>query len=303
MTNTSRLVQWHDAVLDAPGDSRSDLWFIYHLGKRLKQLYADSTEPRDAAIRALTWQYPERGDRAEPDAEAVLREINGYTVADRKQVPSYQDLKDDGSTACGGWMYCGIYPRDGHNVARSRTADAPGGPGSHLGWAFAWPSNRRTLVQPRLRGPGRATMVRAQEDDLVGRLRRQMDRHRRARLHPRSPPRLPPGLEQAPARHGRPGRRRPVHHGGGRQMPALRPHRPQGRPAPHPLRATGKPGQKPPLRPAVQPDHENLGTQRQRTARSRRPALPLRLHHLPPDRAALRRHHGPRRAAHGGVAA
>ncbi len=145
MTNTSRLVQWHDAVLDPPGDSRSDLWFIYHLGKRLKELYADSTDPRDAAIQALTWIYPERGERREPDAEAVLREINGYTVADRKPVARYHDLKDDGSTASGGWMYCGIYPRDGHNRARSRTPDAKGDNGSHHEWAFAWPSNRRTL--------------------------------------------------------------------------------------------------------------------------------------------------------------
>ncbi len=145
MTNTSRMVQWHDAVLEAPGDSRSDLWFIYHLGKRLKQLYAGSKETRDAAIQALTWDYPERGARAEPDAESVLREINGYTVADRKPVARYHDLKDDGSTACGGWMYCGIYPRDGHNVARSRKPDGPDGNGSHAGWAFSWPSNRRTL--------------------------------------------------------------------------------------------------------------------------------------------------------------
>jgi formate dehydrogenase major subunit len=145
VTNTSRLVQWHDAVCEAPGDSRSDLWFIYHLGKRLKQLYADSSDTRDRAIQDLTWDYPVRGERNEPDAEAVLREINGYTVADRKQVAKYQDLKDDGSTACGGWMYCGVYPKDGHNVARSRKPDLPGGKGSHLGWAFAWPSNRRTL--------------------------------------------------------------------------------------------------------------------------------------------------------------
>jgi formate dehydrogenase major subunit len=145
VTNTSRLVQWHDTVLEAPGDSRSDLWFIYHLGKRLKELYADSDLSRDAAMRALTWAYPERGARAEPDAEAVLREINGYTTADRKQVARYHDLKDDGSTACGGWMYSGIYPREGHNVARSRKPDGPDGPGSHLGWAYAWPANRRTL--------------------------------------------------------------------------------------------------------------------------------------------------------------
>jgi formate dehydrogenase major subunit len=145
VTNTSRLVQWHDMVLEAPGDSRSDLWFIHHLGKRLKKLYAGSTLSRDAAIQALTWDYPETGERCEPDAEAVLREINGYTVADRKQVARYHDLKDDGSTACGGWMYSGIYPRAGENRARARTPDAPGGPGSHLGWAYSWPNNRRTL--------------------------------------------------------------------------------------------------------------------------------------------------------------
>lgn len=145
VTNTARLVQWHDVVLEAPGDSRSDLWFMYHLGKRLKALYADSKEPADRAIQQLTWHYPERGPRQEPEAEAVLREINGYTVADRKPIPSYRQLKDDGSTACGGWMYCGIYPEDGVNKARARTPDGPGGPGSHLGWAFAWPSNRRTL--------------------------------------------------------------------------------------------------------------------------------------------------------------
>lgn len=145
VTNTSRLVQWHDAVCEAPGDNRSDLWFIYHLGRRLKELYAESTAPRDAAIQALTWDYPTEGPRQEPTAEAVLREINGYTVADRKLLPNYQALQEDGSTACGGWMYSGICPEEGHNKARSRRPDGPGGPGSHAGWAFAWPSNRRTL--------------------------------------------------------------------------------------------------------------------------------------------------------------
>jgi formate dehydrogenase major subunit len=46
-TNTHRLVQWHDKVVEPPGDCRSDLWFIYHLGKRLKALYAGSTDPKD----------------------------------------------------------------------------------------------------------------------------------------------------------------------------------------------------------------------------------------------------------------
>ncbi len=145
VTNTSRLVQWHDKVLDAPGDSRSDLWFVHWLGKRLKELYADSPLERDKAIQALTWDYPVVDDQGEISAEAVLREINGYTVADGKHVAKYQDLKDDGSTACGGWAYSGIFPEEGQNLARGRRPDAPGEDTSHAGWAFAWPSNRRTL--------------------------------------------------------------------------------------------------------------------------------------------------------------
>lgn len=144
-TNTHRLVQWHDKVVDGPGDSRSELWFIHHLAKRLKALYADSTESRDSAIQALTWPYPETGPTAEPVAEAVLKEINGYTWNTREPLDSFKELKDDGSTACGGWVYCGIYPAEGKNLARSRKADGPEGPGTHLGWAFAWPANRRTL--------------------------------------------------------------------------------------------------------------------------------------------------------------
>lgn len=144
-TNTHRLLQWHDRVVDAPGDSRSDLWFIYHLGKRLKELYANSDAARDAPINSLTWDYGTRGARQEPSAEDVLKEINGYSWPDRKQVASFQDLKDDGSTACGVWIYSGVYPEEGKNRARSRMPDGPDGPGTHLGWGFAWPANRRTM--------------------------------------------------------------------------------------------------------------------------------------------------------------
>ena len=145
VTNTSRLVQWHDHVAEAPGDSRSDLWFVHKLGLKLKQLYAGSSDVRDKAIQDLTWDYPVKGERAEPDAEAVLKEINGWTTADRKQVARFQDLKDDGSTASGCWIYTGIYPEEGKNVSRSRVPDAPGEKTSHQGWAFAWPNNRRTM--------------------------------------------------------------------------------------------------------------------------------------------------------------
>src|SRR5690606_20474523 len=78
-TNTHRLLQWHDKVLDGPRDCRSDAWFMYHLGRRVKALYADSTDPKDAPVQNLTWDYPTTGQHQEPDMEAILKEINGYT--------------------------------------------------------------------------------------------------------------------------------------------------------------------------------------------------------------------------------
>ena len=145
LTNTGRLVQWHDKVVEPVGDSRSDLWFIVHLGNRLRQLYAESAEPRDRPLRLLTWDYRLRGREQEPEALQVLQEINGCTWADKQPVSSYQELKDDGSTACGGWLYAGVTPSLEQNQARSRKPDAVGGAGTHLGWGFTWPSNRREM--------------------------------------------------------------------------------------------------------------------------------------------------------------
>src|SRR5205823_4623314 len=52
-TNTQRLLQWHHKAIDPPGDARSELHFIYHLGTRLKRLYANSTDRRDRPILDL----------------------------------------------------------------------------------------------------------------------------------------------------------------------------------------------------------------------------------------------------------
>ena len=90
----------------------------------------------------LTWDYPLRGPLREPDAEAVLAEVNGWD-GDGKPVASYTQLKDDGSTAAGCWIYCGVYA-DGVNQAARRK------PGSQQNWVanewgWAWPANRRVL--------------------------------------------------------------------------------------------------------------------------------------------------------------
>jgi formate dehydrogenase major subunit len=154
LTNTQRLLQWHNKVLDAPNDARSDAWFVYNLGKRLRALYAGSTDPKDAPLLALTWDYDHDHPQTlpdgttsriagEPDIDKVLREINGYEVGSRKQLSGFSSLKADGSTACGCWVYSGVYPEANRNRAneRNRTPDNPVEPN----WGFAWPHNRRLL--------------------------------------------------------------------------------------------------------------------------------------------------------------
>jgi formate dehydrogenase major subunit len=146
-TNTQRLLQWRDKALEPPGDARSDLWFMHELGKRVRARYAGSTRERDWPILNVTWDYPQHGSTGEPDAEAVLKEINGYDVATGEPVPLFTSLRDDGSTACGCWIYSGVYA-DGVNQARRRDpgdiADPHGGWVSPE-WAWAWPANRRVL--------------------------------------------------------------------------------------------------------------------------------------------------------------
>ncbi len=152
-TNTQRLVQWHDKAVDPPGDARSDVWFTFHLGRRLKGLYADSKEKRDRPIQALEWRYlpPREWLRGfhvddEPSAELILKEINGYDWRSQMPIRSFAELKDDGSTACGAWIYSGIYaPTPEHPNGHNHAANRKGDDWVASGWAFAWPANRRIL--------------------------------------------------------------------------------------------------------------------------------------------------------------
>ena len=146
-TNTQRLLQFHDKALDPPGDARSELWFMHHFWKRVRAHYAGSEAERDWPIVNLKWDYPEHGEIAEPDAEAVLKEINGYEVATGDPVPGFAQLKADGSTACGCWIYSGCF-KDGVNQTRRRdpgNVDDPEGGWVSPEWAWAWPANRRIL--------------------------------------------------------------------------------------------------------------------------------------------------------------
>ncbi|MBV9919950.1 MAG: formate dehydrogenase, partial [Pseudonocardia sp.] len=141
-TNTQRLLQWHHAAVEPRDDVRSDAWFVYHLGRRIREKLAHSTDEKDAPIRDLTWDLPTKGRLEDPEMEAVLAEINGWD-ADGTPLSSYQQLVDDGSTVCGCWIYCGCYD-DGVNQTSRRKPGKEQDWVAHE-WGWAWPANRRIL--------------------------------------------------------------------------------------------------------------------------------------------------------------
>ncbi len=141
-TNTQRLLQWHHKAVEPQGDCRSELWFMYHLGRKVREKLAGSERERDRAILDLTWDYPTVGPTAEPDAEAVLAEINGFD-AEGKPLSNYLPLEPDGSTSCGCWIYAGCRAEAVNQTARRK----PGSEQTWVApeWAWAWPMNRRIL--------------------------------------------------------------------------------------------------------------------------------------------------------------
>lgn len=144
-TQTQRLVQWRHKAVDPPGDCQSELQFFFELGKGIRQRLAGSTDERDRPLLDLTWDYP-TDEHGEPDSTAVLAEISGRYLSGPKAgrpLSGYTELGADGSTACGCWIYSGVYA-DGVNQAARR---APrGGPSpSQSEWGWAWPADRRIL--------------------------------------------------------------------------------------------------------------------------------------------------------------
>jgi formate dehydrogenase major subunit len=144
-TQTQRLLQWHHKAVEPSGDCRSELHFFYHLGRLLRERLETSPLERDLPLRALAWDYPLLAGE-EPDAEAVLREINGRHLSGEKagqMLSSFVEMKADGSTSGGCWIYTGVFS-DGVNRSAMRK---PGSEQSWVApdWGWAWPMNRRIL--------------------------------------------------------------------------------------------------------------------------------------------------------------
>ena len=155
LTNSGRWLQWHWAGGTAPGEAKSDVWIMAQLGQRLKAMYQKEGGAFPDPIVNLTWNYKDPGD---PTPEELARELNGSVLEDvpdpndttkmilqkGKQLASFATLRDDGTTACGCWIYSGCFNEAGNNMARRDNSD-PADLGTFSKWAWSWPVNRRII--------------------------------------------------------------------------------------------------------------------------------------------------------------
>ena len=155
LVNSGRWLQWHWAAQNPPGEAKHDTWVMAQLFNRLKKLYQEEGGKFAEPILNLHWPY---ADPEDPKPDEIARELNGYTVTELrdpndptkvlveagKQVSGFGVLRDDGSTACGCWIYSGCFTEAGNMMARRDNAD-PDATGAYSNWTFSWPANRRIL--------------------------------------------------------------------------------------------------------------------------------------------------------------
>ena len=142
ITNSGRWSQWRYKCCDGPDIARSDLWMVTELIKKMKELYDTEGGEYPDPILNLAWDY---GDP--PDVHKVAQEINGYDLETGQLLPSFANLKSDGTTSSGNWLYCGSYTEEGNMAARRDVTQTPAQAniGLYPNWAWCWPLNRRIL--------------------------------------------------------------------------------------------------------------------------------------------------------------
>jgi formate dehydrogenase major subunit len=154
-TSSGRVIQWHWKAADGPGESKGDIEIMASIFLKLKAMYAKDGGKLPEPILNLTWPYR---IPAKPAPEELLMEISGKALSEvldpkdktkvlvkpGEQIAGFAQLRDDGSTQCGNWIYGGSWSQAGNLTARRDNSD-PSGLGQTLNWGFAWPANRRII--------------------------------------------------------------------------------------------------------------------------------------------------------------
>ncbi len=153
LVNSGRWLQWHWKAAEPPGEAKTDIEIMATLYQHIRRLYEQEGGALPEPITQLSWPYarPEH-----PTAEELAKELNGRALRDvrdgsgrivRKageQLSGFGEMRDDGSTLGGCWLYAGSWTEAGNMMARRDSSD-PTGIGQTLNWAWAWPANRRVM--------------------------------------------------------------------------------------------------------------------------------------------------------------
>ena len=145
--NSGRWSQWKDQVIPPQGQARHDHWILADIFQRIKKLYQAQGGKFPDPIMAVTFNY---ADQTKPTLDEIAKEINGRDLTTGKQMTTFANLKADGTTTAGDWIYTGSYPDTGNLMKRrdgiqDPAKNDPTGLGFYAGWAWSWPLNRRVM--------------------------------------------------------------------------------------------------------------------------------------------------------------
>ena len=174
-TNTQRMLQWHHTAVEPAGDARSDLWFAYHLGRRIREKLAGVHGRDGPPDPGSHLGLPDRGPAGRPgrrrgpgrDQRLGRREKAGLVVH-----PAQIRRLDRGRLL--DLLRCPRRRGEPGGAPQARPRAELGRQRVGLGLARQPPG----ALQPRLGRPGRQAVERAQGPGLVGRGERQVDRAR-----------------------------------------------------------------------------------------------------------------------------
>ncbi len=141
ISNSGRWMQWRYKASNPPGEAKPDGDIMYELFKKVRALYQKDKGAFPEPILNLKWDYETNGHF---DIHKVAKEINGYDLTNGKLMGSFANLKDDGTTSSGNWLYCASYTEAGNMAARRKKTD-PTGLGLYPEWSWCWPVNRRII--------------------------------------------------------------------------------------------------------------------------------------------------------------
>ena len=133
-TNTQRLLQFREKAVDPPGDVAYRALVPAPPRPAAQGEGQERSASSQRRVECLDLGLFNESSSADIRIEEVLQEINGWTLPDKTLVPGFAALKNDGSTACGCWIYSGVFPRPAKIGQRNtklaasmvRVGDSPG---------------------------------------------------------------------------------------------------------------------------------------------------------------------------------